>query len=78
MQPDLIVEFLKRGYSTVIMPDGPNGPSQVIKNGVLHMSQQSGVPIVPVKYTVSKIPKIWRLGPKKMAFAIRRNPGSTR
>ncbi len=47
---DEVVEYLKNGWSTFINPDGPNGPPGRLKKGVLHMSMQSGVPIVPVKF----------------------------
>lgn len=49
-----VVEFLKRGWSTVVMPDGPYGPPRVLRKGVLHMSMQSGVPILPMRFTVSR------------------------
>lgn len=51
---DQLVEYLRRGYSTVLMPDGPAGPPFVLKKGVLHMSMQSGVPIVAMQFTASK------------------------
>jgi lysophospholipid acyltransferase (LPLAT)-like uncharacterized protein len=51
---DQLVECLKRGYSTVVLPDGPNGPPFLIKRGILHMSMQSGVPIVAVQFIGSK------------------------
>ena len=44
-----LVQFLKQGYSTLMMPDGPSGPPKVFKKGVLHMALQSGVPIVSLK-----------------------------
>lgn len=44
-----VVLFLKRGYSTLITPDGPSGPPHVLKPGVLQMSLETGVPVVPVK-----------------------------
>lgn len=44
-----IVADLKKGYNTVLNPDGPAGPPCQLKPGVLKMSQQSGVPIVPVR-----------------------------
>jgi lysophospholipid acyltransferase (LPLAT)-like uncharacterized protein len=49
-----IVEYLKRGYSTVLMPDGPRGPAMVLKDGAFHISQQSGVPIVPLRFVISR------------------------
>ncbi len=51
---DQLVEYLRRGYSTVIMPDGPAGPPCVLKKGILHMSMQSGVPIVAMQFSPSK------------------------
>jgi lysophospholipid acyltransferase (LPLAT)-like uncharacterized protein len=51
---DKIVGFLKLGYSTVVFPDGPRGPPYVLKDGVLHMSLKSGVPIAPVRFWMSK------------------------
>jgi lysophospholipid acyltransferase (LPLAT)-like uncharacterized protein len=47
---DELVEYLKKGYSTVILPDGPNGPPLTPKAGVFHISLKSNVPIVPIKF----------------------------
>eukprot|EP01100_Stratorugosa_tubuloviscum_P015367 TRINITY_DN877_c0_g1_i2.p1 TRINITY_DN877_c0_g1~~TRINITY_DN877_c0_g1_i2.p1 ORF type:complete len:392 (+),score=149.79 TRINITY_DN877_c0_g1_i2:44-1219(+) len=49
-----VVEYLKQGCSTVIFPDGPKGPAKKLKKGVLHMSLQSGVPIIPVRFCLDK------------------------
>jgi len=46
---DQLVEYLQQGYSTVFLPDGPNGPPLVAKKGILHISLQSRVPIVPMQ-----------------------------
>jgi lysophospholipid acyltransferase (LPLAT)-like uncharacterized protein len=51
---DKLVGCLKEGYSTVIMPDGPYGPPFVMKKGALHMSIQSNVPIVPLRFKTSR------------------------
>jgi lysophospholipid acyltransferase (LPLAT)-like uncharacterized protein len=45
-----LVNLLRKGWSTVISPDGPQGPQGVLKKGVLHISMQSGVPILPVRF----------------------------
>jgi lysophospholipid acyltransferase (LPLAT)-like uncharacterized protein len=50
---DTIVRLLRHGCSTALMPDGPRGPAGVLKDGVLHISQQSGVPIVPIRFQPS-------------------------
>ena len=47
---DRLVEYLKKGYSTVILPDGPSGPPFKMKKGVFHISLRSGVPIVPMRF----------------------------
>ncbi len=48
-----IVEHLNNGYSTAINPDGPKGPPQQLKNGIIQMSQKSGRPIQVVKFKSS-------------------------
>jgi lysophospholipid acyltransferase (LPLAT)-like uncharacterized protein len=50
---DMVVRLLRHGCSTALMPDGPRGPAGVLKDGVLHISQQSGVPIVPIRFRPS-------------------------
>ncbi|KAL6076622.1 DUF374 domain-containing protein [Balamuthia mandrillaris] len=49
-----VISALQSGHSTMIPPDGPKGPAQQMNVGALHMSMQSGVPIVPVFYKVSR------------------------
>jgi len=51
---DQLVEYLRRGYSTLLMPDGPAGPPFLLKKGILHISMQSGVPIVAIQFGASK------------------------
>ncbi len=51
---DELVIYLKDGYSTLIAPDGPNGPARTLKKGVLHMALQSGVPIIPLRVSASR------------------------
>ena len=51
---DELVEYLKKGYSTVLLPDGPRGPAFVGKKGMFHLSLQSQVPIVPMQFKASK------------------------
>ena len=45
-----LIGYLKDGYSTVLLPDGPSGPSFQMKKGVFHISMQSNVPILPVRF----------------------------
>ena len=48
-----LTELVKDGASTVITPDGPKGPPEVLKKGVLHIAAGSGVPVVPVRLNAS-------------------------
>jgi lysophospholipid acyltransferase (LPLAT)-like uncharacterized protein len=50
---DQIVSYLHRGYSAFVCPDAPAGPPRVLKKGVLHVAQQAGVPIVPIRFSAS-------------------------
>jgi lysophospholipid acyltransferase (LPLAT)-like uncharacterized protein len=50
---DAITELLRKGHSTVAFPDAPRGPRCVLKDGVLHMSRKSGVPIVAIRCRMS-------------------------
>ena len=40
--------MMKRGYSIVTTPDGPQGPQHELKTGVMVMARVGGVPIIPV------------------------------
>jgi lysophospholipid acyltransferase (LPLAT)-like uncharacterized protein len=65
---DQLVECLKRGYSTVMLPDGPNGPPLILKKGILHMSMQSGVPIVATQFIASRFVEFNTWDRKKMSY----------
>lgn len=41
---------LKEGESVAIMVDGPRGPYHEVKKGAIVLSQESGVPIIPVHW----------------------------
>ncbi|UCG22097.1 MAG: DUF374 domain-containing protein [Deltaproteobacteria bacterium] len=51
---DQLVDYLRGGYSTLLMPDGPDGPPYILKKGILHISMQSGIPIVAIQFSASK------------------------
>lgn len=65
---DELVKYLKKGYSTVLLPDGPNGPPFVLKKGILHVSLQSQVPIVPVQFRASRFVESNTWDRKKFPF----------
>ena len=48
---DELEEYLKEGYSTVILPDGPSGPSFVPKLGVFHISLKSKIPLKGLNFS---------------------------
>jgi len=50
-----LVTCLRRGSSTAISPDGPHGPCRVLKKGVLHLSRDSGIPILPLRLSASRV-----------------------
>jgi hypothetical protein len=39
--------WMERGYSIVITPDGPRGPVYRIQDGIIHLAQLTGRPIIP-------------------------------
>jgi len=57
-----VVDNLKKGFNTLINPDGPAGPLKVLKPGVLDMSIESGIPVISLKITTTraiKLSKTW-------------------
>jgi lysophospholipid acyltransferase (LPLAT)-like uncharacterized protein len=64
---ELLVDYLRIGYSTVINPDGPNGPAFVLKKGILHLSLKSNVPIVPLRLSSSSFRELKTWDRKKFA-----------
>lgn len=50
----LLLRALQQCQPVCITPDGPKGPAELVKSGVIHLSQQSGCPIVPVSVTCSR------------------------
>jgi len=39
--------WMERGYSVAITPDGPRGPVYQIQEGIIHLAQLTGRPIIP-------------------------------
>ena len=48
-----LVKHCRKGRSLAITPDGPRGPMQQLKSGVLTAAQLSGVPIIPTSSSAS-------------------------
>ncbi|HSB68186.1 MAG TPA: lysophospholipid acyltransferase family protein [Candidatus Methylomirabilis sp.] len=45
-----LVHTLREGQNVVITPDGPKGPSNQVKSGVIELSRLSGMPILPISF----------------------------
>jgi lysophospholipid acyltransferase (LPLAT)-like uncharacterized protein len=43
-----LARVLAEGVSVIVVPDGPRGPREVLKPGVIALARRTGVPIVPV------------------------------
>jgi lysophospholipid acyltransferase (LPLAT)-like uncharacterized protein len=54
----LLMRALGRGQDVVVVPDGPRGPREMAKVGVIALARLSGAPIVPMAIGVSAE---WRL-----------------
>jgi hypothetical protein len=54
-----LIRSLRDGWGVVVVPDGPRGPREVVKPGVVALAATTGVPIAPVAVGASRE---WRLG----------------
>jgi hypothetical protein len=49
-----ILRAIQAGKNIAFTPDGPKGPSQVAKDGVIYVAKVSGLPIVPFAFAAKK------------------------
>lgn len=49
-----LIKLGRSGRDVVVTPDGPKGPRQVAKLGVVQLAKASGLPIVPLAFACSK------------------------
>jgi hypothetical protein len=49
-----LIRLGRSGVDLVVTPDGPKGPRQVAKMGVIQLARASGLPIVPLAFSCSK------------------------
>jgi hypothetical protein len=54
-----LARWLEAGREVVVVPDGPRGPAEVVKPGIVGLARLSGAAIVPVAVGASSE---WRLG----------------
>ena len=46
-----VMGYLKQGYSTMVAIDGPAGPAYQLKPGILWMSRDAQIPVVPLRFS---------------------------
>ncbi len=49
-----VIDYLRDGYSTVVAADGPAGPPQELKPGVLFMSRDAHLPVIPLRFSCNR------------------------
>jgi lysophospholipid acyltransferase (LPLAT)-like uncharacterized protein len=49
-----LIRLGRSGVDLVVTPDGPKGPAQVAKMGVIQLARAAGLPIVPLAFGCSK------------------------
>jgi len=49
-----ILRAIRDGKNIAFTPDGPKGPSQIVKEGVIYVAKVSGLPIVPFAIAAKK------------------------
>ena len=49
-----LIRLGRSGKDLVVTPDGPKGPRQVAKLGVVQLAKSTGLPIVPLAFSCSK------------------------
>jgi lysophospholipid acyltransferase (LPLAT)-like uncharacterized protein len=49
-----ILRAIQAGKNIAFTPDGPKGPSQIVKDGVIYVGKVSGLPIVPFAFAAKK------------------------
>ena len=49
-----LIKLGRSGQDLVVTPDGPKGPRQVAKLGVVQLAKATGLPIVPLAFACSK------------------------
>ncbi|MEE4359043.1 MAG: lysophospholipid acyltransferase family protein [Desulfococcaceae bacterium] len=50
-----LIRLVKKGYSAVLIPDGPRGPRYKVQPGIMSLAKKTGAPIIPVSYSAQKV-----------------------
>jgi lysophospholipid acyltransferase (LPLAT)-like uncharacterized protein len=48
-----ILDYLERGYDVAVTLDGPTGPREKAKPGLIHLAIKYNIPLFPISYTPS-------------------------
>ena len=56
-----MIKAIENGESLAVTPDGPKGPKEIVKDGIIKLAQNTGAPIVPLFWKVKnhKILNSW-------------------
>jgi len=49
-----MIKCIQNGESIAITPDGPKGPKEIVKEGIIKLAQITGAPIVPLVWATKK------------------------
>lgn len=49
-----LIRIGRSGGDIVVTPDGPKGPREVVKPGIVHLAKMTGLPIIPLVCVCSK------------------------
>jgi len=49
-----MIRVIRKGGIVAISPDGPRGPAEEIQQGILHVGQKTGCPIIPLAYDAKR------------------------
>jgi lysophospholipid acyltransferase (LPLAT)-like uncharacterized protein len=53
-----MLTYAASGHSLTVTPDGPRGPAEVVKPGLVYLASRSGLPVLPVSASARRT---WRL-----------------
>jgi lysophospholipid acyltransferase (LPLAT)-like uncharacterized protein len=49
-----LARALEDGHSVLLVPDGPRGPSETVKPGVVALARMTGAPVVPLAFAANR------------------------
>ena len=48
-----LARAIEEGHSVILVPDGPRGPAETVKPGVVTLARMTGAPVVPLAFAAS-------------------------